>query len=368
MLGNPSRLVTSVRVPLAGVGLLVDNGTVLALRLHPDRELRLHDEPVPEPGPGEVLVQVRAVGLCGSDRHWVMDGGIGDAVLDAPLVLGHEFAGVVASGPQRGRRVAVDPAVSCGTCEPCRTDAPNLCLDMRFAGHGRTDGALREYLAWPETSLYPISDRVDDPEGAIIEPLAVAIHGLDLAHLGDGATVGVIGCGPIGLLLVALSRSAGAATIIATDPQGHRLDAATAMGASGVVEASESVEDGRAVMAASGGRGLDVVFDVSGEAAAVECAMATVRPGGRVVLVGIPPDDRTTFSASVARRKGLTLKLSRRSTPDTFRRAVQLAEEGSLDLGSLVTLRVPLADGARAFDALVRRDGIKVIVEPGPRS
>ena len=339
---------------------------MLALRLHPDRELRLHDEPVPEPGPGEVLVAVRAVGLCGSDRHWLMDGGIGDALLEAPLVLGHEFAGEVAAGPRRGQRVAVDPAVSCGACEPCRTGDPNLCLDMRFAGHGRTDGALREYLAWPETSLYPISDRIDDAGGALVEPLAVAIHGLDLARLGDGATVGVIGCGPIGLMLVALSRAAGAMAIVATDPARHRLDAATAMGATSVVEATESDEDGRAVLAATGSRGLDVVFEVSGEAAAVECAIAAARPGGRVVLVGIPPDDRTSFSASVARRKGLTLKLSRRSTPGTFERAVRLAEAGAMDLASLVSLRVPLADGARAFESLVRRDGLKAIVEPAP--
>lgn len=343
-------------------------GGVLTLRLHPDRQLQVHHEPVPEPGPGEALIQVSAVGLCGSDRHWVVDGGIGDAVLDAPLILGHEFAGIVASGTQRGRRVAVDPAVSCGACEPCRTDAPNLCLNMRFAGHGRTDGALREFLAWPENSLHPLSDRIDDAEGALIEPLAVAIHGLDLGRLGDGATVGVIGCGPIGLLLVALSRLAGAASIVATDPQQHRLDAAAAMGATRVIEASESVDDGEAVLAATGGRGLDVIFEVSGEAAAVECAVAAACPGGQVVLLGIPPDDQTTFAASVARRKGLTLKLSRRSTPDTFRRAALLAEARSIDLASLVTLRVPLAHGAQAFGALVRRDGIKAIIEPGSGS
>jgi L-iditol 2-dehydrogenase len=336
-----------------------------ALRLHPDRKLRFHDEPVPEPGAGEVLVQVSAVGLCGSDRHWMVDGGIGDAVLDTPLVLGHEFAGVVASGAQRGRRVAVDPAVSCGACEPCRTDAPNLCLNMRFAGHGRTDGALREYLAWPETSLYPLSDAIDDAEGALIEPLAVAIHGLDLGRLGEGATVGVIGCGPIGLLLVALSQSAGAATVIATDPQRHRMEAAAAMGATRVIEATGSADDGAAILAATAGRGLDVVFEVAGEAAAVECAITIARPGGCVVLLGIPPDDRTMFSASIARRKGLTLKLSRRSTPDTFNRAVQLAETHSIDLASLVTLRVPFAEASRAFDSLVRRDGVKTIIEPG---
>lgn len=312
-------------------------------------------------------MQVGAVGLCGSDRHWVVDGGIGDAVLDRPIILGHEFAGTIASGPQRGRRVAVDPAISCDHCEPCRTGAPNLCLNVRFAGHGPTDGALREYLAWPETCLVPLSDGVDDAEGAMVEPLAVALHGMDLGRLGAGATVGVIGCGPIGLLLVALARLAGAASIIATDPQRQRLDAAAAMGATHAIEATRSADDGAAIAAATGGRGLDVVFEAAGDAAAVECAVAAARPGARVILVGIPSDDRTAFNASVARRKGLTLKLSRRSTPDTFERAVHVAEAHSIDLGSLITLRVSLAEGTQAFESLVARDGIKTIIEPGMR-
>jgi L-iditol 2-dehydrogenase len=338
---------------------------VLALRLHPDRQLRLHDEPIPEPGPGDALIRVGAVGLCGSDRHWVVDGGIGDAVLDAPIVLGHEFAGVVESGSLRDRHVAVDPAVSCGTCEPCTSGRENLCLRVVFAGHGRTDGALREFLAWPETSLYPLSDDLDDRVGAMVEPLAVAIHGVDLGRLDEGATVGVVGSGPIGLLVVALARAAGAKLIVATDPSPERRAAATDLGASHVIEATGTEDDGEAVLAATGGRGLDVVFEVAGEAAAVECAVTAARPGARVILLGIPPDDRTTFAASVARRKGLTLKLTRRSTHDTFRRAVQLAEAGSIDLGGLVTLRVPLAEGPRAFEALVQRDGIKTVIEPG---
>lgn len=338
---------------------------MLALRLHPDRQLRLHDEPIPEPGRGDALIRVGAVGLCGSDRHWVVDGGIGDALLSAPLVLGHEFAGLVESGSLRGRRVAVDPAVSCGTCEPCTTGHANLCIRVVFAGHGRTDGALREFMAWPEASLHPLSDHLDDRVGAMVEPLAVAIHGVDLGRVGEGATVGVIGCGPIGLLVVALARSARARLIVATDPSRQRREAAADLGATSTIEATGTADDGDAVLAATGRRGLDVVFEVAGEAAAVECAVTAARPGARIVLLGIPPDDRTTFAASVARRKGLTLHLARRSTHETFTRAVDLAEAASIDLGGLVTLRVPLAEGPRAFKALVRRDGIKTVVEPG---
>jgi L-iditol 2-dehydrogenase len=237
---------------------------------------------------------------------------------------------------------------------------------MVFAGHGRTDGALREFLAWPESALLPLSDTLDDVVGAMVEPLAVAIYGVDLGRLAEGATVGVIGCGPIGLLVVALARLAGARLIVATDPSPTRLDAAAAFGAASVIQARGTADDGDAVLAATGGRGLDVVFEVAGEAAAVECAVAAARPGARVVLLGIPPDDRTTFVASVARRKGLTLKLTRRSTRHTFERAVRLAEAGALDLGGMVTLRVPLSDGPRGFEALVQRDGVKTVIQPAP--
>lgn len=338
---------------------------MLALRLHPDRQLRFHDEPVPEPGPAEVLIRVTEVGLCGSDRHWLTDRWIGDAVLDRPLVLGHEFAGTVESGDERGRRVAVDPAVSCGECEPCRTGVANLCPSVRFAGHGTVDGALREFIAWPEASLVPIPDRLMPGEGALVEPLAVAIHAVDLGRVGAGARVGVIGCGPIGLLLVALSQAAGATTVTASDPHRHRLDAAIHFGASAAIEAHESADDTAAILATTSGRGFDVVFDAAGEPEAVDTSIATARPGGLVVLVGIPSDDRTTFAASVARRKGLTLVLSRRSTMDSFRRAAQLAEARTIDLPSLISLRVPLSAGLTAFAALVERTGLKAIIEPG---
>ena len=324
------------------------------------------------PGPGQALLRVSAVGLCGSDRHWMVDGGIGDAVLRTPLILGHEFAAVVETGPLAGRRVAVDPADTCGTCDLCRRNQSNLCQAIRFAGHGATDGALRELMAWPEDCLHLVGDGVGDAEAALIEPLAVAIHAADLGHLGqvgEGDSVAVVGCGPIGVLVVALARRAGATTVIATDPLRHRLDMATAFGATTTIQEPADAVRSEAILAATGGRGCELVFEVAGESAAVEASIEAAAPGARVVLVGIPSDDRTTFTASVARRKGLTLKLVRRSTPDAFRRAVALAESGGLDLARLVTERVSLQDAPDAMDRFVARAGMKVIVEPGaPRS
>jgi L-iditol 2-dehydrogenase len=331
-------------------------------RLHGPGDVRLHDEEPPEPEPGESVVRVTAVGLCGSDLHWFAEGGIGDARLARPLVLGHELAGVVESGPRRGERVAVDPAVSCGACERCAEGNPNLCPDVRFAGHGATDGALRERLTWPDTHLFPLPDSLSDADGAMLEPLGVALHMADLARLRPGQTVGVFGCGPIGLLVIQLARLAGAARIVATERLGHRIAAAQSFGAS-VVPVHGAGADAAELLRATDGRGLDVALEVAGENAAVEAAVEAVRPGGLVVLAGIPAEDRTAFSASAARRKGLTLKLVRRMK-DTYPRAIRLARDGGVDVRGLVTHRFPLADVASAFDAAARREGLKVLVEP----
>jgi L-iditol 2-dehydrogenase len=337
---------------------------VLAVRLHPDRQLRLHEESIPVPAAGQALLRVTAVGLCGSDRHWMVDAGIGDAVITTPLVLGHEFAAIATTGRFAGQRVAVDPADPCGACELCRTDRSNLCQRIRFCGHGQTDGALREWMAWSEDCLYPVAGQVSNAEAALIEPLAVAIHALDLAHLRENATVGVIGCGPIGALVVGLARRAGA-EVVATDPLPHRLELATAFGAGVALHSEGTDADARAIIEVIGPRGCDVVFEVAGEQPAVDTAIEVAGPGARLVLVGIPSDDRTSFEASTARRKGLTLKLARRSTPDSFRRAVELAETGQLRIGRLISERVALADVPVATARFVGRAGMKVIVEPG---
>ena len=299
-------------------------------------------------------MRVSAVGLCGSDRHWLLEGGIGDAVLDHPLVLGHEFAGVVASGAHAGQRVAVDPAVPCGACDLCTTGFEHLCAAMRFAGHGSTDGGLRTILPWPEHLVHPVPETLTDVEAALAEPLGVALHAFDLAHVRPGAGAGVFGCGPLGLLLVQLLRMAGASPIVATDVLEHRVAAARAFGATHAVLAGELAPDDS----------LDVAFEAAGDSGAVDDAIASLRPGGRLVLLGIPDDDRTSFRASVARRKGLTLLLSRRMRAPDLPRALRLAAEGRVDLTPLVSGRFALDDWSDAFAALRQRRGLKVVIEP----
>lgn len=332
------------------------------LRLHHAGQLALHDEPIPQPGPGEALIRITAVGICGSDLHWFSEAGIGDAQLDKPLVLGHEIAGVVASGRLKGQRVAVDPSVSCHACEFCLEGNPNFCTSLRFAGYGDQDGAMQAYYSWPEECLFPIPDNLSAADGAMLEPLGVALHSVDLAHLRPGMSVGVFGSGPIGLLILQMARLAGATRLFATDLLPARLQAALDFGASQVYNASAGTEASQ-ILADTGRRGLDVVFEAAGENEAVDAAIESARPGATVILAGIPATERTSFIASTARRKGLTIKLVRRMKL-TYPRAIALVSAGLVDVRSLVTHCFPLSDYQTAFEVADRREGLKVMVEP----
>lgn len=328
-----------------------------SVRLHGTGDLQVHEEDVPAAGAGEKLVCIKSVGVCGSDLHWFGEGGIGDAKLDRPLVLGHEMAGVTLEG----QRVAIDPAVPCGSCEFCEHGHPNLCSNLVFAGHGKTDGSLREWMAWNERSLFPIPDSLSDDDGAMLEPLGVAIHTVDLGKVKPGMSVGVFGCGPIGLLILQMAKLAGASNIIATDKLPHRVEAAKAFGASQAFLAEAGGELGK-IQAATSGRGVDVAFDAAGSPDAVEMSFAAVAVGGKVILAGIPEEDKTTFTASVARRKGLTIKLVRRMK-HTYPRAIELVSKGMVDVRSLVTHRFSLEQTAEAFRVAQRREGLKIIIK-----
>ncbi len=330
-----------------------------AARLHGVGDLRVADEPEPVPGPGEELVRVTSVGVCGSDLHWWDEAGIGDAVITSPLVLGHEAAGVIEAGPRRGTRVAIDPAITCGACRPCRDGYRNLCTRIRFAGHGGQDGALRELLAWPSDLLHPLPESVTDTGGALLEPLGVAIHALDLGHVRLGARVAVVGCGPIGLLLIGVLRAAGAGHIAAFEPLPHRREAALRYGADVCLRPDILADDLRELV----GDGADAVFEMAGTAHAVTLSMTAARPGGRVVLGGIPADDQIAFRASTARRKGLTIAMARRMN-DVYGRAIALAASGGVSLAPLVTERFGLASAGQAFGMAAKRQGLKVIIEP----
>ncbi len=220
---------------------------------------------------------------------------------------------------------------------------------------------MRELLAWPSHLLHPLPDSVADADGAMLEPLGVAIHSLDLGHMRLGASVVVAGCGPIGLMLIQIVRSAGAERVTAFEPLPHRRAEALRLGADTAVdpETVRAVSDLRELV----GGGADVALEMAGTDGAVRLAMAACRAGGRVVLGGIPADDQITFPASLARRKGLTIAMVRRMN-EVYPRAISLAASGRIELERLVTSRFGLTKVDEAFGVAAKREGLKIIISP----
>jgi L-iditol 2-dehydrogenase len=329
---------------------------MLTYRLTSRRNIQSFEEPCPVPEEGQQILRITSVGICGSDLHWFKEGEIGDATLENPLILGHEFAAIT----QDGIRVAVDPSSPCLGCEACQKGHPNLCPNVRFAGHGSIDGALREWMAWDSHCIFPIPDAMSNEEAAMLEPLGVAIHAVDLAHLKIGMTVAIFGSGPIGLLILQLVKLSGAIPVLVTDRLHHRNESAIRFGADQSVLVSTTL-DNSVLRELIGTRGVDVAFEVAGNQCAVDDAFEAVTVGGKVVLVGIPEDDHTHFSASLARRKGVTIKMVRRMK-FTYPRAIDLVSKGLVDVKTLITHRFPLAQTQQAFETAERRDGLKVII------
>jgi L-iditol 2-dehydrogenase len=332
-----------------------------AVRLHGARDLRLADEPEPVAAPGETLIRVGAVGICGSDLHWFVDGGIGDTKIVQPVVPGHEFGGTIAAGPRRGERVAVDPHIPCDRCRYCLAGWPNLCPTGRFSGQGSLDGPLRELMTWPTHLLYPVPDSLTDEQVPLLEPLLIAMHADYLHPVRRGDAVAVVGCGPLGLLQVQVACLSQPGRLLATDPLAHRREAASRFGASEALDLPAPVD--AAASREAPFETMDVVFEASGQPDAVDVAVALARPGGTVVMLGIPDEDETRFVASVARRKGLTLRLVRRSVP-RYEQALRVIASGRIRLDGLVSHRFTLAEAAAAFELAERRDGLKVAILP----
>ncbi len=326
--------------------------------LHGACDLRVETVPAPALEGREVLLRVRAVGICGSDLHYYREARIGSAEVTSPFIPGHEFAaeiveddvGLVAIPP--GSLVAVDPARPCGRCEWCLGGHRNLCPDMVFAGSPNHDGGLAEYHAAPADAIVPIPPDFDAATAALLEPLGVAIHALDLARVRPMDTVAVLGAGPIGLLLVQVARQAGAGQVFAIDPLGYRARAARALGADDAAERHDAIAEW------TSGRGADVVLEATNAPSGPQHAVEAARIGGRVVLVGIPHGDQFALSSSVARRKGLTLKFSRRMG-SVYPRAIEMVTAGRARLAPLVTHRFPLEQAPDAFALLHGyRDGV----------
>jgi L-iditol 2-dehydrogenase len=341
-----------------------------AVKLHKAGDLRTEEMPKPEPGPGEVLVRIQAVGVCGSDVHYYRDGRIGDTIIRNPIVLGHEPAGVIEAVGERvaqfgiGDRVAVDPALSCGVCEWCLEGNPNLCPDVRFFGTPPTDGAFREFLTHPAHAVFKLPDDLSFSEGAMLEPFGVAVHAVDLGKVRTGYSAAILGVGSIGLCVLQLARLGGAAEIFVTDLIDSRLDLARRLGADVALRADNDPVG--CIRELTGGRGVDVVFEAAGALETPQQAVDLLKPGGASVLIGICPEDRIPLRASAARRKGITIRMARRMK-HVYPRAIRLAERNMVDLKCLVTHRYPIERIAEAFDVVGGyQDGVvKAIVTAG---
>ena len=317
-----------------------------AVFLHAAHDARVAPFNLREGRPGETLIDVAAVGLCGSDLHYYKDGGIGAAKIVEPFVPGHEFAGwltedVEERGLARGSLVAVDPNQACGHCEQCRRGHPNLCPNVRFIGAPPHDGAMTDRLWVDRDLIVAVPQTFSAVDAVMLEPLGVAIHAVDLARPRFLERVTVLGCGPIGLLILQVLKVAGAGEIVAVDPQPHRRALAQELGAARAVASVAEALDG-----ASGGAPL--VVEATNSPDGFRDAVRATEIGGRAVLVGIPDCDLYQLPAAEARRRGLTIKFSGRMG-HVYPRAIALVASGRVDVRRLVTQRFALDETPEAF-------------------
>jgi L-iditol 2-dehydrogenase len=340
-----------------------------AARLYGPHDMRVDEVPVPEPGHGQVLLQVLSVGVCGSGVHYYLDGGIGDDKVKEPFVIGHEFSARVAAlgpgvnRPRVGTRVAVEPAIACGKCELCEEGHPNLCENILFCSTPPTPGALQEYMVHPAELCFPLPDRVSNDQGAMLEPLGIALHAVRLAKLRPGDTAAILGSGPVGLLTLQVALISGARAVWMTDLIPERLAMAEKLGAQGTFRADEG-DPVAWVMDQTGGRGVDVAFEAAWAEETVAQAARVARRGGKLLMIGIPREDEALFPGHAVRRKGLTIKYVRRMK-HTYPRAIQMVADGLIDVDSIVTHCYPIERVAEAYDLVASRaDGVmKVVVE-----
>lgn len=314
------------------------------------------------PRAGEVLVRMRAVGLCGSDLHWWGEGRIHSKPAKYPQILGHEPAGeIVELGPgvtgwKAGDRVSVEPSLTCGHCYLCLAGRHNLCVKSRFMGGPDAYGFLRDYVTVPIHNLDPIPDNLSFREATLMEPTAVWVHVFELAPVRMGETVVVLGSGSIGALGIAMARAAGASMVLACDRVPHRVELARAMGADAAINlAQEDFHD--AVMTWTKGRGADIVFDAAGAPETINLGIRCARAGARFVLIGIPVPLEFNVDLHTAMDKELNIQVMKRSN-HKGRAAAELLSSGAIPTG-LITHALPLAKAQEGFEmAHDYRDGV----------
>ncbi len=343
-----------------------------ALLLTAPSKLELVDFPDPTPAADEVVVRVRACGICGSDIHgW--DGSTGRR--HPPLIMGHEAAGeVVSAGPRvtrfrAGDRVTFDSTIYCGECRFCRDGHVNLCENRRVVGVSPVEykqhGAFAELVAVPERILYRLPDTLPFPQAAMVEPVSIAVHAVHRTRIAAGSTAVVIGSGMIGLLVIQTLRWAGAKTVIAVDLADNRLERARRLGATHTINSGKA-DAAAEVMRLTDGLGADTAFEVVGFTPTLNLALATLKRGGACVLVGNLSPRTQDFPLQAVVTKEITITGSCASAGE-YPLCLELIAKGAINVQPMIEAVVPLADGAGWFEKLSAKDGgkyMKVILSP----
>jgi len=325
------------------------------------RRITLREEPIPRPGPGQALVELKANGICGSDLHFWSEGRLGSFVVTRPYVPGHEACGVVAElgeavgGLRVGDRVVIEPGVPCGRCSYCRGGRYNLCPDVVFLSAPPINGTFCDYIAIRSDALHPLPERMSFEQGALVEPAAVGVHAVNRAGACSGMTAVILGCGPIGLMTLQAFKSAGGARATCIDKIPSRLQRALALGADAVVPAGQ--DDAYLTDAA------DVVFETAGSVSATAAAFRYASPGGTVVQVGWPEENLVSMNVADLMAKELA-HLGVNRYANAFPTAIAWIADGRIRADEMITHRFSLDEIAEAFRFAHenRQDVIKAIV------
>ncbi|KAF4314080.1 putative sorbitol xylitol [Botryosphaeria dothidea] len=338
-----------------------------AFVLRPGGQFYYEERPAPTEATGrDVLIRVVATGICGSDVHYWQHGKVGPYEVTAPIVLGHESSGViVAAGPDVrtlsvGDRIALEPGVGCNVCTYCRAGRYNLCASMKFAATPPYDGTLSTYYRLPEECCFRLPDNMSFEEGALMEPLSVAVHCSKLAALTPGASVLVFGAGPIGLLVCAVGRAFGAGAVAVADIDEQRLAFARKYAAAEtcLITPGEAPE----ILSRTGrADGFDVVIEATGVQSCINEGVGALRRGGTFVQAGLG-SSQVQFPIGLICDKEVNFKGSFRYGPGDYALAIDLVRRGAVSVTELVTHRYSFTEAEKAFQAVVRREGIKTVI------
>lgn len=327
------------------------------------------DRPVPAPGPGDVLVRIEKVGICGSDLHYFEHGRIGDYVVRPPFVLGHEAAGTVTevgegvTGLAVGDRVALEPGITCGECEFCRSGTYNLCPDVVFFATPPVDGTFQEYVAHPANLCFKLPPSVSTLAGALIEPLAVGFHAANHGRARIGQTAVVFGSGCIGLVSMMALKAMGLSNVFMVDVLPKRLERAGELGATATINSAEA-DPVAEVLRLTNGRGCDLVIETSGADIAADQAVRMARKGGTIVLVGYGKTGNITVPMSLALDKELRFETVFRYR-HIYPMAIQAVADGRVDLEGIVSHTFAFDDIQQAMDASIadKATVVKAVVD-----